>query len=180
MAEFIGCDCLIKKDFSSESRLHSSTHIFYLLEGELSYSINGREIKVKKGEFFHFPSNVLCEKRKIHKVVTWYHIWFEYADSVKLPAGKLFVKDTNRMLSTLKYIIELENSPDDTTDLKNHFVDDIIMQIKADNILFKSENNSFLQEIDVFLNENISKKILLSDISKKLGLSPGSVINYFN
>lgn len=160
--------------FGTEVGCQLSDAIFFVLDGSFSLKADGREEIVSKNEIAFFPKDMFFE-RYILSSLSFYYVKITGNDD--LPKGKIPLGNPMRILSTMSLLHTCTQNGD--RELSNHFLKDIFKQIEAEKRHTNSHLDRITSETVQYFKENLNKKITLSCLTAKLGISSTSLIDHF-
>lgn len=178
MFEWFDCRYLSMDKFQMNSGFQPKNSLMYIVKGKISYCMDKKSETSGKDELVCFPDDIYFE-REILEPVSFYYIRFENPEKCILPVGKVSVKDRSRLLSTLNYMHKLQMMPEDNSELKNYYLNDIFVQIKADELMTNGNNDDVVKKASEFFKDNLDKKISLEDTAASVGVSVSGLIGHF-
>ncbi len=171
--KFLDCMLRTMDKFGLEKGNQPTDALFYVLEGGFDLTVNGQTISIKPNDLVAFPKSISFE-RHINSQLKFYYVKAVFDKD--LPCGVLPVKNKVRLLSTFAFILEASKN---NKELAEYFLNDIFMQISAEEFLSSDPLSPLIEEIIQFFKENLNKNISLNLLSKKFGVSKSGLIEHF-
>lgn len=170
---------LERKEFTVHKRKIQLWSLFCVETGSFSYDIGTESGIVEAGQILITRPNVMLD-RKILEPLTMHQInfRFENEDSFILPQGKISIKNTERMTSTLFALRRTAYKPSPKINLyQSHLVSDLIflyfLEVDPD---FSSTavitNDSITDMALMYMDNNIFDHAVIGNISAALHISP--------
>lgn len=176
MLKFVDCRCLYKEDFKIKQGYQPQNALFYILEGEFEYIMGKKKERVCENELVCFPDTIYFERTMI-KPMRFYQLRFDNAENRELHYGKLYIHNKTRMLSSFEYLIKVCEMGNETA--KQHFFDDILIQIDTDAFIRKTRQDDLVSSAQVYFAEHIKEKIKINDVANALGISVSGLTLHF-
>lgn len=177
MKRLIDCRRIELQDFAIKKGYQPKHALFYILSGEIEFFMEGVRCRAREGALVSFPDNVYFE-RKMLCPTAFYYVRYEAPATHTLPIGLVNIGDTGRLLSTLRYLLQLSDRYGEEQ-LKNAFLADVFYQIEAEKFLADSAKDRIMARVQYFFEKNLSRKITLSELSEVACLSPSGLNHHF-
>ena len=175
MFELIDCRLVTKADFKMKKGYQPKNSLFYILSGKLEYLIEDSRNISGENELVCFPDDVYFE-RKMLKPMTFYYIRFDRTDNDKLLCGKMNIKNTARLVSTLEYLLDAKLLD---RRLKNYYLNDIFVQTEAEKQLDSTPKHEIVTLTEEYFEKNLKEKISLEKVAKEIGISASGLSGNF-
>jgi len=165
---------------------HQPTHaLFYLKEGSFVVEIDGTKEEIHAGDCVILPDYIHFRRSVVNHIVFVY-IKFAYNTncpfSLELPYGKVEFKDRNRFFASISALERLIDSDDPlSASYREHLLIDILFQIYFEQNSIgmpfekRSYHNALVVSAIAYIEENISKKIMIEDICRAVGTNASSL-----
>ena len=136
-----------------------------LLEGQMTYYINGERFDIKSGDILYLPAGSMRQRELSNSPNNYVGINFHASE--KIFEKHLFQDSINEeIVMLLDYLDKIYKSNSATKPQKFTFIlEALILQI-TDNIM-KSDKPNLANEIANYLNQHYHEKITLNDISQE-------------
>ena len=168
---------LMRLDKFEITRGHQPVNaFFYILEGSFWLTVNREKRLISENDLVFFPSDMEFERHMVSPIL-FYNV--QVSDGADLPKGYVHLKNCYRLLSSLEYMTELCSRPDGEQELKNHYLNDIFIQIKIEKRAEKGINDVYMAKAVRYFEKNLTRKISVSDISCEVGVSASGIIQHF-
>lgn len=149
---------------------------FYIINGAFELTVDGKTRKISKNELVFFPNDMEF-KRYMTSPLTFYNV--QVSDGKQLPRGYVKVKNHARLLSTLEFLTELSARPDSKQRMKDHYLQDVLMQLEMEKISAEKLDDPITLKAIEFMENHLSKKISVDDIADAVGVSVTGLIQHF-
>ena len=168
-------DCMLRSmdKFGLEKGKQPTDALFYVLEGGFDLTVNGKTVSIKPNDLVAFPKNISFERR-ITSQLKFYYIKAVFEKD--LPCGILPVKNKMRLLSTFAFMLEASKN---SKEYAEYFLNDVFMQISAEEAFVSQPKNPLVEEIIQFFKENLKEKISLNLLTNKFRISKSGIIELF-
>lgn len=144
----------------------------YVLEGSMTYVIDGKEVRIKKDDAIFLPPGTRRARKRGSEPVRYVSFNFYADDGVSFPfAGALqncISPDTRRLftLFSQEHLSPKFHSEQKCINLLNYILFELL-----DTVLLKSKNEH-VQKIQKYIEENLASPLSLHTLSEQAGLSP--------
>lgn len=177
MKRLIDCRFIVLEQFKIEQGYQPNHALLYITRGEVEFSIQDKKEHAEKNTLISFP-DYICFKRKITHPAEFYLIRYEEENDRTLPVGKILVEDKNRLLSTIQYLMRL-NDVFGEQQVKDAFLADIFNQIKAETMIANIQKDRVVAVVHYFFEKNLQRKISLNETACVACLSGSGLIAHF-
>ena len=183
----------IELRYSGRDEFHATegcqpTHaLFYLKKGSFRIEINGKREIVSTGDCYILPDYIYYRRNVIEPIE---FVYVKFASNsmcpytMDIPFGKATFKDKQRFLSSITELEELLSKDDLlSAGYCEHLLLDILFQIHYENRTEHDLNENFthhdtiVNEAITYINNNLTKKILVDEICKNIGTN-ASTLNF--
>ncbi len=170
---------LERKEFTVHNRQIQRWSIFCVESGRFSYNIDSESGIVEEGQILITKPNVMLS-RKILEPLTMHQINFNFTsqNGFELPQGKITIKNTERLTSTLFALRRTAYKPSRKINLyQSHLVSDLIfLYFLESDPDFKSTavitNDSITDMALMYMDNHIFDHAVIGNISAALHISP--------
>ena len=177
MKSLIDCRYIALDQFKIEEGYQPDHALLYITSGEIEFSIQGKKERAGENTLVSFPDYVHF-KRKMLSPAEFYLIRYEEKDDRSMPVGKVKIEDNNRLLSSIQYLLNL-NDIFGEQQIKDGFLADIFNQIKAEEIITTTKNDRIVAVAHYFFEKNLHRKITLNETAQAVRLSVSGLIFHF-
>lgn len=177
MKQLIYCRYVALSRFKITEGYQPKDSLFYITSGEIEYRMNDDRERAAENTLVSFPDHLRFE-RTVLRPAEFYYIQYENPDQHPLPAGKIAIEDTGRLLSTLNYLLQL-NSISGQQELKDGLLADIFHQIEAESLLRNLRNDRTVALVHDHFEKNLHRKISLTEAAAVACLSVSGFIAHF-
>lgn len=151
---------------------------FYVIKGSFWLTVDREKRLISENDLVFFPSDMEFERCMVSPIA-FYNVNLQPSDREHLPRGYVRVENHLRLLSSLEQMTALCSQPDGEQELKNHFLRDIIIQLKIEGRSEKEERNTYVTRAIEYFEKNLTKKISVEDISTEVNMSVSGIIQHF-
>lgn len=170
---------LERKEFTVHKRIIQRWSLFCVETGSFSYDIGTESGIVEAGQILITKPNVMLD-RKILEPLTMHQInfSFENSENFELPQGKITIKNTERLTSTLFALRRTAYKPSLKINLyQSHLVSDLIFLyfLESDPDFSSTAvitNDSITDMALMYMDNNIFDHAVIGNISAALHISP--------
>jgi len=164
-----------------ELKLLNYHALSFALEGSSSYIVDGTECPINKNNAVFLTPGVIRERIYNKKPFWFVNFNFEVIDGVdvpiptSVPLSSNFPSDLKKLIQTFPYahVPQRNLSKQKLTNLLNFILLELIEQNSS------KSKNVYVNEILKIVDENITKKLTLQDISNELNLSKEYISSIF-
>lgn len=185
--EFLS-EIINREEFVIEYGSHIRDAIMIVLEGEFTFSVQGKQYRATKNSICVFPKDTLFERRVIQKIKCIYFQFDKFP--VHLHSGILYTSDPKRTENTISHLVrEVE---DKNSCLIEHFLMDILylhsrpeFEPMADDPIVSKCISFFSRHFREHItletlsqNFSVSKQCLIRKFKKHTGKTPMEYLNF--
>ncbi len=175
MKQLFDCRFLHLNQFKLQAGYQPKNALIFLESGTIEFTIAGKREQAGPHQFISFPEEIYFD-RKMKEPASFYYVRYDNPDQESLPFGILPLENTGRLLSTLQYLLQLNNLPGEQ-DLKNALLADIFYQIRLEELLKPAELDPAMARLTAFFEKNLHRKICLREAAEAVCLSPNGLIH---
>lgn len=150
--------------------------LFYILSGSFHLLADEERKLISAGDLVGFPNDMDFE-REIVSPILFYNV--QVADGINVPRGYVHVENHSRLISSLEYITELSSHTGTSEELVNHYLNDIILQLKLEVMLNKMSKNSIVESAIQYFEKNLEQKISITQVASYVGVSVTGLTEHF-
>jgi len=178
---------LLRKEFYYPQYKHDDWTVYIPVYGSFHCTFNGKTDRILPGEVYVIPPDVPFD-RGVDQPLSVQFIRFRENEAspwpFPIPTGKLQFRSPDRCEETLRMLREAaELPPTQQEAVVRHCLKDLLLQAgSVSELPPKTEpqkRDETLAAATEYLKSNFSKKISLSDLAKKIGISPSGLIKKF-
>lgn len=177
MKTLIDCRHISLSEFAIRKGYQPQNALFYITSGEIEFLMAGERQRASEGDLVSFPRDVYFE-REMLRPTEFYYVRYETADTKALPVGIIRVNNTGRLLSTLQYLLQLNELPH-TAHLKDAFLADVFHQLEVERLMSVNAEDSVTVAVRYFYEKNLHRKITLAEVAEVACLSPSGLNRHF-
>lgn len=176
MKKLYDCRFLRLHAFKIEKGYQPKNALIFIENGWLEYNIGGVRRQCGPHQLISFPEEVYFE-RKVKEPIDIYYIRFDNPQKEPLPVGNIPIENIGRLISTLQYLLQLENIPGGN-ELKNALLEDIFLQIRVEKLLPPTLADSEILLLTDYLQKNMHRKLSLKEVADAVYLSSNGLIHH--
>lgn len=169
MVQLIDCRQIALQRFEIEKGYQPKHALFFLISGEIEFYMAGERSRAGENTLLSFPAYAYFERRMLQPT-TFYYVRYEAPGAHDLPVGKVELEDTERLLSTLRYLVKLSDLVG-ADRVKNGFLADIFHQIEAQKLIADAAKDPVVVRVQYFFEKNLHRKITLTQTAQVACLS---------
>ena len=167
-------EIISRENFVIEYGSHIMDALLIILEGQISFHVNGRDYTAAENDICIFQKDTLFE-RKVLKKVKGIYIQFQ-SFPVPLLSGLLQTKDTARTENTIKHLHNAitEKNPQMT----EHFIMDILLMYHTPQSV-SLPNDPIVSACISFFSQHCAEHITLEMLAEQFSISKQGLIKRF-
>lgn len=167
-------EIIYRENFVIEYGSHIMDALLVLLDGQISFHVNGRDYTAGKNDICFFQKDTLFE-RKVLQPIKGIYIQFE-SFPIPLLSGLLKTKDAARTKNTIKHLYNatIEQNPQ----MIEHFLMDILLMYHTPQSV-SIPNDPIVSACISFFSQHCAEHITLEMLSEKFSISKQGLIKRF-
>lgn len=164
------CRRVTKQSFITERGFQPINSLFCILEGEFTYTADGKSTRAGKGDVLLFPDNVYFERRMLSPM-TFYYARFSLSEDDPPYTQILRAECRDRLLEDFVMMERLSNLLSPSAVLADHYLADIFASLATERLAESEERDPIVGRALLYFREQLSAPISLAETARICGVS---------